>query len=95
MDLWVLRGKQVKVRQCKKSRSSFVYSRQQKIKNFAYKDDNGKLWVEVIIVTSLDSDDTVDVLTANDNDVNISYGIWVFHILLLFMVKKGIHYMQL
>ena len=58
-------------------------------------DDNGKLWVEVIIVSSLDSDDTVDVLTANDNDVNILYGIWVFHILLLLMVKKGIHYMQL
>ena len=95
MDLWILRGKQVKVCQCKKSRSSFVYSRQQKIKNFSYKDDNGKLWVEVIIVTSLDSDDTVDVLTANDNDVNILYGIWVFHILLLLMVKKGIHYMQL
>ena len=45
--------------------------------------------------SSLDSDDTVDVLTANDNDVNILYGIWVFHILLLLMVKKGIHYMQL
>ena len=58
-------------------------------------DGNDKLWVEVIIVTSLDSDDTVDVLTANDNDVNILYGIWVFHILLLLMVKKGIHYMQL
>ena len=87
MDFWVLRGKQGKVCQCKKSRSSFVYSRQQKIKNFSYKHDNGKLWVEVIIVTSLDSDDTVDVLTVNDNDVNISYGIWVFHTSLLLMVK--------
>ena len=85
----------MQVCQSKKSRSSFVYSRQQKIKNFSYMDDNGKLWVEVIIVSSLDSDDTVDVLTANDNDVNILYGIWVFHILLLLMVKKGIHYMQL
>ena len=65
----------------------FCLFRQQKIKNFSYKDDNGKLWVEVIIVTSLDSDDTVDVLTANDNDLNILYGIWVFHILLLLMVK--------
>ena len=79
----------MKVCQCKKSRSSFVYSRQQKIKNFSYKDDNGKLWVEVIIVSSLDSDDTVDVLTANDNDVNILYGIWVLHASLLFMVNKA------
>ena len=29
----------------------FVYSRQQKIKDFSLKDDNGKLWVEVIIVS--------------------------------------------
>ena len=49
----------------------FVYSRQQKIKNFSYnKDDNGKLWVEVIIVTTLDAVVTVDVLPANNNDVN-------------------------
>ena len=79
----------MQVCQCKKSRSSFVYSRQQKIKNFSYKDDNGKLWVEVIIVSSLDSDDTVDVLTANDNDANILYGIWVLHTSLLLMVNKA------
>ena len=72
-------GKQVKVFQCKKSRSSFVYSRQQKIKKFSYKDDSGKLCVEVIIVTSLDSDDTVDVLTVNDNELNIymAYGFFI------------------
>ena len=29
----------------------FVYSRQQKIKDFLLKDDNGKLWVEVMIVS--------------------------------------------
>ena len=29
----------------------FVYSRQQKIKDFSLKDDNGKLWVEVMIVS--------------------------------------------
>ena len=52
-------------------------------------DDNGKLWVEVIIVSSLDSDDTVDVLTANDNDVNILYGIWVLHTSLLLIVNKA------
>lgn len=48
--------------------------------------------MEVIRVTSLDSDDTVDVLTANDYDVNILYGIWVFHTSLLLVVKKGIHF---
>ena len=49
----------------------FVYSRQQKIKNFSLKDDNGKLWVEVIIVTLLDAEATViNVLIAN-NDVNL------------------------
>ena len=30
-----------------------------------------KLWVEVIIVTSLDAVATVDILTANNNDVNL------------------------
>ena len=38
--------------------------------NFLYKDDNGKLWVEVIIITFLDTVVTVDVLTASNNDVN-------------------------
>ena len=45
----------------------FVYSRQQKIKNFSLKDDSGKLWVEVIIVTLLDAEATVNVLIANNN----------------------------
>lgn len=48
----------------------FVYSRQQKIKNFSRKDYNGKLRVEVIIVTFLDAEVTVDVLIAN-KDVNL------------------------
>ena len=39
---------------------------------FVYnKVDNGKLWVEVIIVISLDAVATVDVLTANNIDVNL------------------------
>ena len=38
--------------------------------NFSIKDDNGKLWVEVIIFTFLDVAATVDVLTASINDVN-------------------------
>ena len=48
----------------------FVYSWQEKMNNFLYKDDNGKLWVEVIIFTFLDTVATVDVLTASNNDVN-------------------------
>ena len=38
---------------------------------FHNKNDNSKLWVEVIIVTSVDAVATVDVLTANNNDVNL------------------------
>ena len=34
------------------------------------KDDNGKLWVELIIVTFFNAVATVDVRTASNNDVN-------------------------
>ena len=37
----------------KKIAVEFVHSKQQKIKNIYLKDDNGKLWVEVIIDTFL------------------------------------------
>ena len=37
---------------------------------FSIKDDNSKLWVEVIIFSFLDVAATEDVLTANNNDVN-------------------------
>ena len=37
---------------------------------FYIKDDNGKLWLRVIIFTCLDAVATVDVLTASNNDVN-------------------------
>jgi len=37
---------------------------------FYIKDDNGKLWVRVIIFTFLDAVATVDILTASNNDVN-------------------------
>ena len=37
---------------------------------FFIKDDNGKLWVEVIIVTFFNALVTIDVLTASNNDVN-------------------------
>ena len=45
----------------------FVYPRQQEIK-----DDEVKIWVEVIIVPLLYVVATVDVLMANSNDVNLA-----------------------
>ena len=37
---------------------------------FYIKDDNGNLWVEVIIFTFLDAVAALDVLTTSSNDVN-------------------------
>ena len=54
---------------CKKSRSSVFILANRKWRTFYLKDDNGKLWVETIIVTFLDVVATVDVLTASYNDV--------------------------
>ena len=55
-------GKQVKKKsQCKKSRSSLFILDNRKWRTFHLKDDNGKLWLEVIIVTSFDAIATVDV----------------------------------
>ena len=47
----------------------FVYSRRQKMKDSLSQRNNGKLWVEMIIVTVLDIIATVNVLTASYNDV--------------------------
>ena len=47
--------------QCKKSRSSLFILDNRKWRTFRLKDDNGKLWVEMIIVTSFDAIATVDV----------------------------------
>ena len=47
----------------------FVDSRRQKMKDFLSQRNNGKLWVEMIIVTVLDAIATVNVLTASNNDV--------------------------
>ena len=45
----------------------FVYSRQQKMKTIFYlKDDNGKLWVEVIISTFLNPVATLDFFPASN-----------------------------
>ena len=39
---------------------------------FYRKDGNGKLWVEVIVVTFMDAVATVYVLTASNNNQNVS-----------------------
>lgn len=39
------------------------------MKDFLCQKNNGKLWVEMIIVTVLDAIATVNVLTASNNDV--------------------------
>ena len=59
-----------KIRECKKSWLSLSILNNRKLRTFHLKDDNGKLWVEVIIVTLLDAEATVNVLIAN-NDVNL------------------------
>ena len=47
---------------------NFFYSRQQKMKTIFYlKDDNGKLWEEVIIPTFLNPAATLDVFPATAN----------------------------
>ena len=59
-----------KICECKKSWLSLSILNNRKLRTFHLKDDNGKLWVEVIIVTLLDAEATVNVLIAN-NDVNL------------------------
>ena len=50
----------------------FVYSRQQKMKTIFYlTDDNGKLWVEVIISTFLNPVATLDFFPVQYNDRDI------------------------
>ena len=53
----------------KKSRSSLFIVDNIKWRTFYFKDDYGKLWVEVIIVSFLDAVVTTDVLTASNNDL--------------------------
>ena len=51
-----------------------IFQRANKWKNyrtFHLKDNNGKLWVELIIVASWDAVATVNVLTANNNHLNL------------------------
>ena len=56
--------------QYKKLQSSLFILDNRKCTTFYIKDDNGKLWVKVIIVTFFNAEATVDFLTASNNDVN-------------------------
>ena len=70
---WFLRGpKSEKICQFKKLQFSLFILGNRKCWTFHLKDGNGKLWVEVIIVTFLDVLATVDVLTARNNDVKLA-----------------------
>ena len=72
-------GKQEKNRQCKKSRSNLFTVDNRKWRTFHFKDDNGKLWVEVFIVTQQEKWNFAPQktrgsnrrLTTNNNDVNL------------------------
>ena len=44
-----------------------------KWRRFHFKDDDVKMWVEVIIVTFLYSLATVDILMSNSDDVNLAH----------------------
>ena len=50
----------------------FVYPKQKELKTFHLKDDNVKIWVEVIIVTLLYAVTPVDVFIVNSNSVNLA-----------------------
>ena len=61
-----------KICQCKKSGSSLFILDNRKWRNFHLKDDNGKLYgVKVIIVSFLDAEGTVDVLTGSNTEVKV------------------------
>ena len=70
---WFLR-RQTSGKKCqwKKSRLSLFILDNRKWRPFHLKDDNVKIWVEVIIVTFLYPVATLDVLMANSNDVNLA-----------------------
>ena len=69
---WFFRGQSSnKSCQCKRSRLSLFILDNKKWRIFNLKNDNGKLWAEVIIVSFLDAIATVDVLTATNTDVKL------------------------
>ena len=50
----------------------FIVLDNKKRRHFHLKDDNVKIWVEVIIVSFLHAVATVDVFMANSNDANLA-----------------------
>ena len=56
--------------QCRKSWSNLLIIDNRKLRTFDSKDDSDKLWVEVIIVTSLNAVASKDFLPANNNNLN-------------------------
>ena len=69
---WSLRGQTSETNcQWKKSRLSLFILNNRKWRPFHLKNDNVKIWVEVIIVTFFYAVATVDVLMSNSNDVNL------------------------
>ena len=67
-------GGQASEKNCKRKKSllSLFILDNRKLRPFHFKDDNVKIWVEVIIVTFLYAVATVDVLMANSNDLNLA-----------------------
>jgi len=69
---WFLRGQTSdKICQYKKSRLCLLIFDNRKIRTVYLKDNNGKLWIDVIVVIFFNAVRTVDVLTASNNDVKI------------------------
>ena len=71
---WGFSGGRQEKKSCrwKKSRLSLFIQGNRKLPPFILKDDNVKIWVEVIIVSFLYAVATLDVLMANSNDVNLA-----------------------
>ena len=69
---WFLRGQTSdKICQYKKSRLCLFILDNRKRRTFYLKDNNGKLWVYVIVVKFFIAVGTVDVLSANNNYVKL------------------------
>ena len=70
--LWFLRGQTSdKICLYKKSRMRLLIFANRKRRTFYLKDNNGKLWVDVIVVIFFIAVGTVDILTASNNDVKL------------------------
>ena len=69
---WFLRAQTSdKICQYKKSRLCLFILDNRKRRTFYLKDNNGKLWVDAIVVIFFIAVGTVDILTAGNNDVKL------------------------